>query len=110
MDVQSNLNRSFQASARPGSEGDGACAHDWQNIGYDKDRRETLRACNHPHCNARDVVPWEPDETTRPLPPALVFQLSFEVRRARRVAFSETRVCRPLLSTHASTSSTGATR
>ncbi len=103
MDVQSNLNRSFQASARPGSEGDGACAHD-------KDRRETLRACNHPHCNARDVVPWEPDETTRSLPPALVFQLSCEVRRARRVAFSEERVCRPLLSTHASTSSTAATR
>lgn len=84
---------SLRRRSRSDGDGDGACAHDWQNIGYDKERRETLRACNHEGCSAREVVRWE-DGSEQPSAPsaALLFHLAPDIRRARKLAFARTRV------------------
>ena len=41
-------------------DGDGACAHHWQSVAFDKERRETIRACTRRPCGVREVVRWDP--------------------------------------------------
>ncbi len=90
-----------QPSRRTEGDGDGGCAggHDWQNIGYDKDRQETLRACNRQGCQAKEIVRWDDrQQTPASQSAALLFELAPDLRRARKVAFARTRVVAALSS------------